>query len=53
MKTQVDCPRCLTRLSNSDGYEHGNQAKPSMGHAMYFTHMGRVALCIAKQIAKS
>jgi len=44
----VSCPRCRERYPHASDYEVGNVARPSMGHQMYFTNEGRIALCIAK-----
>lgn len=56
MSEAISCAYCLglkdalhdqnERAENV--YLVGNQAKPQMGHAMYFSHEGRTALCIAK-----
>ncbi len=54
----VTCERCQARLAECPTNEHGfpladhvfavgNPARPDMGHALYFTHDGRVALCAA------
>lgn len=61
MNPEITCPDCLRRLSECPTNEHGlpladlqynvgNPAKPSMGHAMYFTDTGRTALCIARPL---
>lgn len=55
------CKMCQERLDNSPKNEHGfplvdkkylvgNVAKDFMGHAMYFTRTGRIALCLADSI---
>jgi len=60
MKHTVVCQECNNRLSTCPTNEHGfplaamvftvgNRAADSMGHAMFFTNTGRVALCIAKR----
>lgn len=57
----ITCPTCLTRLAacptNERGfrladrvYAVGNSAHDAMGHAMYFSATGRVALCIAERL---
>jgi hypothetical protein len=56
----VKCPHCRARLEecmDADGFvqvdalfDVGNNASASMGHAMYFCHDGRTALCIAKRV---
>lgn len=54
---RVTCPDCQRRLIDlvnrgafaSQVYEVGNIAKSEMGHQYYFTHGGRVALCIAQK----
>ena len=56
------CPMCAARISECPTNEHGfpladqvfnvgNAAADSMGHAMYVTPTGRIALCIAKRLA--
>lgn len=54
--TKVTCHECLLRqqkcydldVDPKTIYDIGNPARPDMGHAMYFTSTGRIALCIAK-----
>jgi hypothetical protein len=48
----VTCDECLRRLFDEGGtmsalYEVGNPARPSMGHLMYHSREGRIALCAA------
>jgi hypothetical protein len=53
----VTCERCQeieTKLRDAskradEVYAVGNRAKPQMGHAVYFEHDGRTAICIAKE----
>jgi len=53
----VTCTECLRRLlETGEGigdadqeYEVGNRAKNGMGHALYFTHKGKLSLCAAKR----
>ena len=44
----IDCPRCAARLAHIEDFAVGNNARESMGHAMYFTASGRTALCAAE-----
>ena len=42
--SRVNCDRC--KASMAKGIRGaGHPAKPDMGHMMYFTNTGRIALC--------
>ena len=47
MAQTIDCPRCIDRLADLEDFAIGNNARESMGHAMYHTKDGATALCIA------
>lgn len=48
---RVTCPRCRERLAAEPNaaarFAVGNPARPDMGHALFFSATGRVALCAA------
>jgi len=52
---RITCPGCVRRLGQlgpqhaDTRYRVGNNAKPQMGHKMFFVHTGRIALCIAQE----
>lgn len=57
--SEVHCPGCREALESCEQNEHhfplaakryrvGNIAKVELGHQMYFSDTGRIALCIAK-----
>ncbi len=59
----VTCGTCNSRLAECPKNEHGfpladhiytvgNRARNEMGHAMYFTYTGRIALCNAKKLKR-
>lgn len=59
----VTCPRCLSRIAEIEKsgwslmtggqelFRVGNVARPAMGHQLYFTRTGRIALCIAQNMS--
>ncbi len=57
----VSCAACVAALAECPKNEHGfplarlafrvgNPARNDMGHAMYFSSEGRVALCAARRV---
>ncbi len=48
---RVSCPSCIQAEADSSWGRPGNPARPAMGHAMYFTHTGRIAACAARPLA--
>ena len=49
--SRVTCPQCITAETET-WKRPGNHARPEFGHAMYFTHTGRVTACIARTLRR-